>query len=466
MEKHAQLAGDWALWRLFAVRSAGFPVGGLDAFGPGDESGRLAEVARGPLFREAVSWQNPAAFANAVEKVAAGAPTRPSRARQREEIVASYWQRYCAKNDTIGFFGPLAWGEVAGDGPPLRMRSGPLVRERAVHLESWGVQALATTLDEALVVAGGPHTERELRVALERHADPQTREQGLAALNRLEAARDAVAAASPAQLRDALAALDATFTELTGGEAVRNAGRAYGARTLSYVDCMRDLDVTVGPGLLAGMAPALHVLFEASRWYCGEVNTIGTRIVEDAVAAGDGVQFGDVVERALPALMRPPPELEAVVAELERRVTALLADPDPATIGRRAVDAFADHRPAWPTAVFMSVDVQIAARDEAAVASGDWRGVVGDVHPGANPPLQGVFGQRAPDPSAFLRAFSADVGRRLAFLMPPWSPLIGHDARGIAMTPEDAVHIAALPTVRAQHPPSHLAGARSEDRGP
>jgi hypothetical protein len=452
VDAHAPLAGDWTLWRLFAVRSAGFPVGGLDAFGAGDESGRLAEVARGSLFREAVNWQNPAALANAVDKVATGSPTKPSRARQREEIVASYWQRYCAKNDTIGFFGPLAWGTVADDGPPLRMRSGPLVRERAVHLESWGVQALAATLDESIVVASGPRTERELRAALESHRDPQTRERGLAALDRLEAARDAVAAASPLQLGDALAALDATFTELTGGEAVRNPGRAYGARTLSYLDCMRDLDVTIGPGLLAAMAPALHVLFEACRWFCGEVNVVGTRIVEDAVPPGGGAPLIEVVKRALPALMQPPRELLDVVAELERRVTALLADPDPATIGPRAVQAFADHRPAWPAAVFTSVDVQIAARDEAAVAAGDWLGVIGDVHPGANPLLQGVFSHRAPDPAAFLRAFSADVGRPLTFMMPPWSPVIGHDARGIALTPEEAVHIATLPTVRAQHP--------------
>ena len=248
------------------------------------------------------------------------------------------------------------------------------------------------------------------------HTDPQTREHGLAALDRLEAARDAVAAASPAQLRGALAALDATFTELTGVEAVRNPGRAYGARTLSYLDCVRDLDVTIGPGLLARMAPALQVLFEAGRWFCGEVNAIGTRIVEDAVPPGDGAPFIEIVKRALPALMQPPPELEGVVAELERRVTALLGDPDPATIGRRAVEVFADHRPAWPTAVFMSVDVQVAARDEAAVASGDWLAVIGDVHPGANPLLQGVFGHRAPDPAGL--PASVLSGRRAPAYIP------------------------------------------------
>lgn len=452
MSGHAPLAGEWALWRDFAVRSAGFPVAGLEVFGPGDESGRLREVARDALFREAVAWQNPAALANAVDKVAAGAPTKPSRARQREEVVASYWQRYCSKNDTIGFFGPLAWGVVADDGPPVRVRSGALVRERSVHLEAWGVQALATTLDESLVVAAGPHTERELRVALETHADAALRRRGLVALDRLEAARDTVAAASPGELPGALSALDATFSELTGGAASRNPGQAYGARTLSYVDCMRDLDMAIGPGLLAGLAPALQVLFEASRWYCGEVNTVGAGIIEDALPEGGRGPFLDVVRRVLPALMQDPPGIAAVVAELERRMTGLLADPDPATIGMRAVEAFADHRPAWSPAVFQSVDLQIAARDEEAIGAGDWLGVVGDVHPGSAPLIQGVFAHRAPDTEALMRAWAADVGRRVTFLMSPWAPNVGVETRGIPVTPEDAIHIALRPEVRAQAP--------------
>jgi hypothetical protein len=150
--------------------------------------------------------------------------------------------------------------------------------------------------------------------------------------------------------------------------------------------------------------------------------------------------------------MQEPPGVAAVVAELERRMTGLLADPDPATIGARAVEAFADHRPAWPPAVFQSVDLQIAARDEEAVAAGDWLGVIGDVHPGAAPIIQGVFAHRAPDTEALVRAWAADVGRRVTFLMPPWAPNIGVEARGIAVTPEDAIHIASRPDVRAQAP--------------
>ena len=51
MDDHlVPLAGDWALRRDFAVRSAGFPVAGLDAFGAQDESSRLREVAADPAF--------------------------------------------------------------------------------------------------------------------------------------------------------------------------------------------------------------------------------------------------------------------------------------------------------------------------------------------------------------------------------------------------------------------------------
>jgi hypothetical protein len=149
-DEYAPLADGWRLQRDFAVRSAGFPVSGLEVFGPGDETERLRSVARQARFREAVTWQNPAALVNAVVNVAENAPTKPSRARGREEIVAGHWQRYCAKNDTIGSFGPLAWGRIADDGPALGSRSGSLVRERVVHLEAWPVQELAAALDPQL----------------------------------------------------------------------------------------------------------------------------------------------------------------------------------------------------------------------------------------------------------------------------------------------------------------------------
>jgi Lantibiotic dehydratase, N terminus len=450
VEQGASLGGDWRLWRDFAVRSAGFPVRGLDAFGPGDESARLQQVAREPRFQEAVTWQNPAALENAVLKVAAGAPTKPSRARQREEIVASYWQRYCAKNDTIGFFGPLAWGRIEDDGPPLHVRSGALVAERSVHLEAWPVQALARQLDDDLHVAAGQYADRELRETLERHADPVVRAEGLAALDRLEAARAQVEAAGPGDLRAALADLDAVFSELTGQEPVRNAGRAYGARTLCYVDCMRDVDVRLGPGLIADSAPALRVLFEASRWYSGAVHQVGERVVRAALPASGRGPLAPVLRDVVQQLMALPPELTGVVAELHHRIAELVSDPDPATIADRAAALFADHRPAWPHAVFNSTDLQLAARSPEAVQSGDYLAVVGDVHPGANPLMQGVFAHRYPGPGTLAERFVRVTGPGVAMLLPPFAPGLGVDARGAPVAGDGIVPIAVMPETRAQ----------------
>ncbi len=448
--EHVPLGGDWSLWRDAAVRSAGFPVSGLDAFGPGDEPTRLRAVARDADFQEAVTWQNPAALDNAVLKLASAAESKPDVARRREAVVASYWQRYAAKNDTIGFFGPLAWARVDESGPRLVMRSDALIRERSVHFEAWAVQALAAAIDSGLAIATGPRAEDDLRAALTAHADAGIRRRGLAALARLEEALAVVAAAPPATLREALGALDATFVELTGRDPVRNHGRAYGARTLSYLDCMRDLDVTIGPALIADLAPAMQTVFEASRWFCGRVNAIGRRVIEEALPDGGRGPFAPALGAVLRSLMQPPPALLTEVAELQRRFASLLADPDTTTIGARSATVFADHEPAWRYATYHSMDVQLAARDAAALAEGDFVAVIGDVHPGTNPLLQGLFADRHPAPTRLARTLADDLGPRVPGLLPPWGPGLSVDARGVPPGHVADIYIATLPETRAR----------------
>src|SRR5215472_8406313 len=277
------LAGEGALCRDIAVRTAGFPLSGLDVFGQRDEQAGLRAVASDPLFRTAVTWQNRAAMRNAVARIAAGSPAGGSKQRRREEVVASYWQRYCAKNDTIGFFGPLAWGRLADSGPVIQAGCGRAVSDRAVHFEAWAMQALADTLDSRIAVPVGPHSEHDLRVRLER-ARPDIRWRGLAALDRLEGCRSAIAHAGPADLDDALGALDRVFSELTGQAPTRRPGATYAARTLVYLDCMRDLDLAAGPGLRDELAATLPPLLTGARWYCGRFYEAALAIIEEAAA--------------------------------------------------------------------------------------------------------------------------------------------------------------------------------------
>src|SRR4051812_37846436 len=100
-----ELDEDWSLWRDFAVRSAGFPVEGLAAFGPGEEA-RLAAVARDPAFREAVAWQSRESLRRAVDKLGGRASASPSRQRRRGAGGGRHWQRHRSKKGTNRVFRP------------------------------------------------------------------------------------------------------------------------------------------------------------------------------------------------------------------------------------------------------------------------------------------------------------------------------------------------------------------------
>ena len=74
----------------------------------------LRDFARDPMFQQAVIWQNRQAFEPAVLSLVREhqESARNQRQRKNGDFVANYAQRYCVKNDTIGFFGPVAWGRI------------------------------------------------------------------------------------------------------------------------------------------------------------------------------------------------------------------------------------------------------------------------------------------------------------------------------------------------------------------
>lgn len=435
------LSGEWALWRDVAVRTAGFSVSGLDVFGPGDEPGRLRSVASDPRFREAVTWQNRAAVHTAIDKVASGSPASGSKQRQREELVASYWQRYCAKNDTIGFFGPLAWGSMVEEGPALAVRQAEPVR--SVHFEAWCLEALAEALDLGVQVPLGPYPEREVRTQVER-MDGASRQRGLDALDRLDACRRAIVQADPAGLDGALDALDREFEALTGRAATQSPGVMYAARTLVYLDCMRDVHVDIGPAVREELARTLPAVLAGSRWYCGRVfETLCALVGQMVRSVGDG-PLGPVLGPALGAILAVPPQVATINAELQQRWAALLVDPDVTTLAARAEAAFADAVPGWPMSLTHSPDVQVAARSMAAADAGDFLCVVGDFHPGTNTLIQGLFATRHPDRDAFVAAVAADWGEGL-YLIPPKTAERMRSRIMPAMTRPDRMHVAATP---------------------
>ncbi|MFG3422721.1 lantibiotic dehydratase [Micromonospora sp. NPDC048063] len=171
----------WSVFRDVVLRTAGFPAAGLAAFaapeaaaaadallsGEGeadtfekafatalaDGSEVANQIAADPLLREAVTWQNPEMLI-ALDGLLRTDPTvRNVRRRKRELSLLRYWQRYCGKAETIGFFGPVCWGRIDPDEPATRLRPGPaLVSRREVHFEAWALIAYADRLADDLAV--------------------------------------------------------------------------------------------------------------------------------------------------------------------------------------------------------------------------------------------------------------------------------------------------------------------------
>jgi hypothetical protein len=175
-DQHVPLgATGWALWRDACLRGAGFPAAQVqrlcdqelaeaaDAVDEGVPATReryakvftaatdrlsaaVRRTAADPAFREAVTWQNPALVHDCLDKAAAGEP-RNVRGRYHELTIAMYLQRYCLKNDTIGFFGPVGWARIGDDDTGLSAEPGPsLLAHRSTYFEGWAVDAVSEVI--------------------------------------------------------------------------------------------------------------------------------------------------------------------------------------------------------------------------------------------------------------------------------------------------------------------------------
>jgi hypothetical protein len=182
MSDEVLLAGGWRLWSQFALRGPGFPAAGVlrlappglglaaDKFRDGPVPGpewdafedsfgtaavgsaeALQEIAAGPAFQAAVAWQNRAVIDSGIRSFLAWRPSvagRTSMPRQREELVAHYWQRFCVKNDTIGFFGPVGWGRIDTALSGVEVDPGDrLIAESQVYFSGWAIDTLAKAVE-------------------------------------------------------------------------------------------------------------------------------------------------------------------------------------------------------------------------------------------------------------------------------------------------------------------------------
>ncbi|MBB4939837.1 hypothetical protein FHR32_004142 [Streptosporangium album] len=537
----------WSVWPDALLRTTGFPADGLDAFtapataaaaddlltGHGNADAfdkaladaittgarKICQIAADPLFREAVTWQNPGVLI-ALDGLLAGGPDAPRnvRRRDRERAVVRYWQRYCAKNETIGFFGPICWIDIrSGTERALDVHTGPgLLRERRVFFEGWAMSAYADhlaedpqirrwwppallphlTLDdrqilrpmqpplplsppEAALLAHcdgrtpaiqavahlprpedgylllerlverdlitwdaalpiGRDAEQALRARIETIGETDLQQHALTGLNRLCTARDTITATAgdPTALKDALAALDAEFTAITGAPPRRRDGQMYAGRTLCYEDTTRDLDVTVGATLLDDLAPPLAIILTTARWLTHAISSACRDVLRDLYTelredAGTPVRLADLWYLAQGLLFTGSDNpFRTVADDFARRWAELTDVPSGSESGTRVQLSAADlaesvarlfpaEKPGWSSARIHSPDLQICAPDIDAVNRGDYQAVLGELHPAWPSFDSALFSPFHPDPDRLRADLDLDLGpSRLRILYP------------------------------------------------
>ncbi|GAA1713220.1 hypothetical protein GCM10009745_71860 [Kribbella yunnanensis] len=506
---------DWTLWPTAMVRSAGFPADAVlrladerlanladqacesdEYLAAWDEAAEntgkeVAIVAESERFRLAVTWQNPQFLDNAVDAYLRhfgdsdpGNSRTRARRRSREAAIATYWQRYCLKNESIGFFGPTAWATVGGDSE-LTAEPGPaLVAKGTVHLERWAVDTLARTLAAkfdlrpwlrprrspvlriegnsaglaggatepidpvtvaALTLADGATTARQIARQLVETTDLDTEAEAFEQLERLRRKRwlvwrldlptsltpeedllallegiddpavraettDAVTQLiegrrhvqavwdQPVKLRQALDSLAQVFERLTGSGGTRNAGKAYGGRTLAFLECRRDVTVGIGDRFVDKMRPITGVL-DSIRWLTWQIRQELEGDVRAAYRSGrsrnpsaEGVDVATFWGECTPVFGRLDKVVKDAMAEFHRRWDSVLAfTSDEQHMAYTAAELetplkllFDAPRPGWTQAVLSCPDLMVAAGSEDDVRAGRYTLVLGEVHPALN----------------------------------------------------------------------------------
>ncbi len=506
-------------------------------------------IAQLPRFQEAVTWQNRHGFHSAVLSLLRHPPqatARTAQRRQNEALIARYWQRYCTKNDTIGFFGPRGWARFTSTGPALTVTPGPtLLQARRVYFEGWGIDALAQTLtanpalrpwmvprampfiyldgctvwhpeqqpielsavqalvlqhcdgtrtardlaahlirvdgtcfaDEAAVftlleqlvaanlivwafeVPLDSYPERKLRALLKRIDDPQLAAPALAMLDELEHARERVAqaAGNPAQLDQAIGALESTFTRLTETDATRLAGQIYAARTLVYEDCRRHIDVELGPQFTQALGNVLSLVLASARWFTWEAAKIYRRVFQEiystlvAETGSHVLNFATFWQRAQSTLFSDIRHdhlryIAALTQEHQTRWSTLLKIPagerrvslSSAALREQVYATFAAPGPGWQAARYHSPDVMIAAPSADAIRRGDYQCVLGELHMAVNTLRISSTVNQHPQPAELIAAMNDDFPNpRVVLIEDKDWPEFSERSRVVLIAPKD-----------------------------
>jgi hypothetical protein len=520
-------------------------------------STKIREIAAGSRFRQAVLLQNRAVVRTALDplsRISVGA-LRSSSCKEKEELVATYLQRYSVKNDTIGFFGPVGWAKLVASKGQLAVHPGPgLVSKSSIYFENWCIESLAEKMsaikslrpwmaprllpffrvEETTLYSSGPvsslppaqaailqrcngestareiakaviaipefgvrtegqvygilqaavsrgiiswafeipyclYPEKKLQDLLDKIERVELRQPLLAELDELERSREKItrAVGDPEQLGQATEALDATFMRLTNRAPTKSAGAMYASRTLIYQECQRDVNVEIGPEIIAALGAPLSLVLNSARWFsyraAAAYRDAFHEIYEELAQRNKGrkvdlLQFWGRIE---PLIFDPVRQLfKSVIPDFQDRWETILRLPwdeqrgeyASAKLRPLAEKLFAAPAAGWQLARYHSPDVMIAASTVDAIRRGDYVFVLGEVHMAQNTIRYSLAVSQHDHPEELLNAFQSDLSQSRAVPVAPrhWPRMTNRTAWALTSPQDYHLEISSFPVANGK----------------
>jgi hypothetical protein len=362
-------------------------------------------------------------------------PRRNARAGDRERHLLLYLQRICAKNDTFSEFGPSGWGKIDKNISGVCLAPERSISKRDGFLERWTAHAVTAAMNadpespsQAQVAALEPHAFDVLHDDVAKWPPGPAREKWLSILQPLAELPQKFIAAVETQDRQAL--MDEARSRLKSVGAERKTGERFLYAAVNPIgeECFRECHFEINEALINQVAveagPWIDLWRDSYAFIASRVAAGLRGVMEKAGAKSGPMPLPDFLracEAARLPLTGPGLIALAVVAFQEvkvafrNRLQPHVDLPD-YELTREDCHVVRDHfdYPKFDEYTYPSADLQLAAASAEALAQGQYRWVVAEMHA---PPalLQHCMYWACPDKPGLHAALGRTIGNKPSF---------------------------------------------------
>ncbi|MEY2546959.1 MAG: hypothetical protein QOG48_2076 [Verrucomicrobiota bacterium] len=315
-------------------------------------------------------------------------PPRNAKLGERERHLLLYLQRVCTKNDTFSEFGPSGWGKIDNRISGVSLNPQPGIAKRDTYFERWVAHAIAAAAN-LQVPALEPHTFEILLHDLEHSPEWMSILQPLAELPAK------FAAALDTQDRQSI--LDDASEKLRslGAEKLSGDRSLYAATNPIGEECFRECNFEISAPLLDEVAtqaePWIDLWRDTYAFVASRVAETLRHIMEKAGAKSGTMRLPDFMracEAAKLSLTGPGLVAPAVMAFQEVKAAfrqRLQPHVDLTEYSLTTDDCHVVRNnftyPKFDEYTYPSADLQLAAANPDAVARGNYRWILAELHP-------------------------------------------------------------------------------------